>query len=145
MRFIRLIVLAFIVAPILHAEECGQPDTSTPCMSWDKPAKVMFWTVTALNAADYGSTRWALANGATEANPIMGGLVNHEPAFAVVKLGFGTAAAYLIYRSMRDQRKSFRWMGLVEGVAVVGLYVWVVKHNIGVVHELKDIQQGRIR
>ena len=143
MRFFTALIFFSLTA--VAAEPCGQPDLSKPCMSWDKPAKVMFWTVTALNAADYGSTRWALANGAKEANPIMGGLVNHEPAFAVVKLAMGTAAGYLIYRSMRDQRKAFRWMGLVEGVAVAGLYVWVVRHNVGVVHELKDIQQGRVR
>ena len=145
MKLILWIILLTFPLNLLAGEPCGQPDLSKPCMSWDKPAKVMFWTVTALNAADYGTTRWALANGAEEANPIMGGLVNHEPAFAVVKLGMGTAVAYLIYRSMRDQRKAFRWMGLVEGLAVAGLYVWVVKHNVGVVHDLKRVQQGQVR
>ena len=140
-----LFLISLFIAVPLYAEDCGQSDVTKPCMNWDKPAKVMFWSLTALNAADYGTTRWALANGASEANPVMAPLVHREPAFAAVKLGLGTGVAYLIFLEMRDQRKVFRWTGLIEGLAVAGLYAWVVKHNIGVVHELKRRQQGDFR
>lgn len=140
-----LLAVLMVLPMLVYAEECGQPDLTKPCMAWAKPADVMFWSLTALNAADYGTTRWGISIGGREVNQHMAGLVNHEPAFAIVKLGLGTGVSYLVRQSMRDQRKIFRWTGLVEGLAVAGLYFWVVQHNIGVANELKRRQQGDFR
>lgn len=140
-----LLAVLMVLPMLVYAEECGQPDLTKPCMKWDIPAKVMFWSLASANAADYASTRWALAQGAREANPIMAPLFRHEPAGAIVKLGIGTSIAYLTYRGIRDQRKSVRWVSFVSGAVTVGLYAWVVKHNIGVANELKRRQRGDFR
>lgn len=133
----------FVVTLIIcFALSAAAEHGSKPDVRWDITAKAVSGTMFGLQVTDLVITKQAFSIGAEEANPVMAPLLSHEPAGSILKLGVAAGSAYVIHRAIRDPRKSVRWTGVIGGAALIGLYVWTVRHNVGVVHDLKNIQRG---
>ena len=85
-----------------------------------------------LEALDVHTTMAALDRGATEANPVMGGLVQNKAAFVAVKAGTAAGAIYLADR-LRTRSRVGAFL-LMTGFN--SLYATVVANNYRVLHGL---------
>ncbi len=79
--------------------------------------------MTALNVADYFSTRAALKyEGMVEANPLMRPFVKNDMVFAAVKLGF-TVSNYFIMKRLFNKNKPLAWAVSIATNAVMSYVV----------------------
>lgn len=94
----------------------------------------LYVSFTALQALDAHSTLRALDAGATEANPLMGGMARTPAAFVAVKAGLAASTIYLVEKI----RVKHRGAAIVLMAALNSLYATVVAHNYRVVPRARD-------
>jgi hypothetical protein len=87
-----------------------------------------------LQAYDMYSTLTALKRGCREANPVMGGLVAHAPAFIALKAGLSVAS---IYSAERMWRQHHRVRAIVMIALSNGLMTAVAVHNARVLRTVR--------
>jgi hypothetical protein len=85
----------------------------------------MYVSFAALQVMDVVSTRQALNNGATEANPAMAGLARNSAAFFAVKAGTAAATTYFAERLARKHPRRATILMAVLNTA----YAAIVVHN----------------
>ena len=85
----------------------------------------MYVSFAALQVMDAVSTRQALNNGATEANPAMAGLARNSAAFFAVKAGTAAATTYFAERLARKHPRRATILMAVLNTA----YAAIVVHN----------------
>lgn len=85
----------------------------------------MYVSFAALQVMDVVSTRQALSNGATEANPAMAGLARNNAAFFAVKAGTAAATTYFAERLARKHPRRATILMAVLNTA----YAAIVVHN----------------
>jgi hypothetical protein len=85
----------------------------------------MYVSFAALQVMDVVSTRQALNNGATEANPAMAGLARNSTAFFAVKAGTAAATTYFAERLARKHPRRATILMAVLNTA----YAAIVVHN----------------
>lgn len=95
---------------------------------------VLYGTLAGLQAYDGWSTVRATRLGATEANPVVGGMASNAGAMWAVKAGATTASIYAAEGLWRRHR---RVEAIVTMVAVNGMMVAVAVHNASVMRALK--------
>ena len=101
------------------------------------------WTGPVLNALqaatiatqmlDVHSTATALKAGATEANPLMGGLVNNKAAFIGVKAAMGAGLVYVTHQLAKDNKV----MAIVTSAAINSAYLMIARHNYKVASSVR--------
>lgn len=85
----------------------------------------MYVSFAALQVMDAVSTRQALSNGATEANPAMAGLARNSAAFFAVKAGTAAATTFFAERLARKHPRRATILMAVLNTA----YAAIVVHN----------------
>lgn len=85
----------------------------------------MYVSFAALQVMDVVSTRKALSNGATEANPAMAGLAGNSAAFVAVKAGTAAATTFFAERLARKHPRRATILMAVLNTA----YAAIVVHN----------------
>lgn len=96
------------------------------------PLVPLYMGFAALQAGDVVSTFRALDRGASEANPVMGGLVQHRAAFVALKAGMTAGTLLMSERLWKKNRVA----AVAMLVALNGAYAAVVAHNARVVSSL---------
>lgn len=101
------------------------------------------WTGPVLNALqaatiatqmlDVHSTATALKVGATEANPLMGGLVHNKAAFIGVKAAMGAGLIYATHHIAKDNKM----LAIVTSAAINSAYLMIARHNYKVARNLR--------
>ena len=82
---------------------------------------------------DVHSTGKALKLGATEANPIMGGLVNNRAAFIGVKAAMSAGLIYVTHQLAKDNKVA----AIITSAAVNSAYLMIASHNYKVARGLR--------
>ena len=134
--------VATVVPPALLTEAAPEPTTTPIADAAQNPIGVrmpgvdgtsvstslrrsMYVSFAALQIMDGISTRKALENGASEANPAMSGLVRNSAALFAVKAGTAAATTYFAERLSKNHPRAATIMMAVLNTA----YVAVVAHN----------------
>jgi hypothetical protein len=96
--------------------------------------------LTALQAAtiatqmlDVHSTASAMKVGATEANPLMGGLVKNRAAFIGVKAAMGAGLVYVTHHIAKENKM----LAIVTSAAINSAYLMIARHNYKVARNLQ--------
>ena len=95
---------------------------------------VFYGTLAGLQAYDGWSTVRATRLGATEANPVLGGMASNAGAMYAVKAGATLASIYAAERLWRRHR---RVEAIVTMAAVNGMMATVAAHNASIMRGLK--------
>ncbi len=90
-------------------------------------------TTAATQMLDAHSTLKALNAGATEANPLMGGLAKHKAAFIGVKAAIGTGLILATHRAARNNKAA----AILMAVASNSAYLMIAQHNYKVARSLQ--------
>jgi hypothetical protein len=114
-------------APVAFSRIYRQPSRSLVL-----PA--MYVSLSALQAYDAYSTLTALRHGASEANPLMQGVVGHPAAFVALKAGVTGVSIYAAQQLWRRDQKT---KALLLMVASNGLMGYVAHHNAGVLRAMR--------
>lgn len=89
-----------------------------------------------LQVGDYITTKIALSRGGAEENPSLAPIVNHEPAFALVKAFLGVGVPNVAFKYMHEESGmpviSYGFLAIQTG-----FYGYVVNNNINVIHALR--------
>jgi len=93
----------------------------------------LYVSTAVLQGLDAHSTLSGIRNGATEANPMMAGLVEHPAAFIGVKAGI----SYGSIMAARSIAKKNKPLAIVTLAAINAMYVVVVHHNYQVARQLR--------
>jgi hypothetical protein len=101
------------------------------------------WTGPVLNALqaatiatqmlDVHSTATALKVGASEANPLMGGLVKNKAAFIGVKAAMGAGLVYVTHHIAKENKM----LAIVSSAAINSAYLMIARHNYKVARNLR--------
>jgi len=94
----------------------------------------LYVSLSALQAYDVYSTLTAIRHGATEANPLMQGVVGNPTAFVAMKAGVTGVSIYAAERLWRQNRKK---SAVLLMVASNGLMAWVAAHNASVLSAVR--------
>jgi hypothetical protein len=92
----------------------------------------LYVSFVALQGLDLHSTFYAIHRGATEANPMMAGLVDHPAAFVALKVGTATGIIYMTDRLRRHSRVG----AIVIMAAINSAYAIVVARNYRLANRL---------
>ena len=115
-------------APLAEAAQRPQIDLVAPRAGADLSTslrRTMYVSFAALQIMDAVSTRKALSNGATEANPAMAGLARNSAAFFAVKAGTAAATTFFAERlAKRHPRRAMVMMAVLNTA-----YAAIVAHN----------------
>lgn len=84
-----------------------------------------------MQALDVHSTLLALDRGASEANPIMKGIVKNKAAFIALKAGIAAGTIF----AARETAKKNRVAAIVTLVAMNSAYAMIINHNYKVARE----------
>jgi len=95
-----------------------------------RAARVLALVLLMLSTADWWLTRLALQLGATEANPLLEGIVASPVSFFILKVVLVAVLAGIAGLVIRSERA----LGFLTGV--VGLYVFVVGWNVATLQTL---------
>jgi hypothetical protein len=125
----------FPITATNNTAESAFPATAPDFSRLRRPALLpaMYAATIALQAMDAHSTMKAIGNGATEANPMMKGVVGNHGALLAVKAG---AAAGTIYFAERLWRRN-RVAAVVLMAAVNGATAAIVAHNYKVASRVR--------
>ncbi len=94
----------------------------------------LYVSLSALQAYDVYSTLTATRLGATEANPLMQGMVGNPTAFIAMKAGVTGVSIYAAERLWRQNRKK---SAVLLMVASNGLMAYVAAHNASVLRTVR--------
>ena len=115
-------------APVLESTQGRPLDIAIPQDSGlgsSSLRRSMYVSFAALQVMDAMSTRKALSRGATEANPMMAGVVRNNAALFAVKAGTAAAAAYFSERLAKNHPRRAMILMAVLNTAYAG----IVAHN----------------
>ena len=121
------VALAAEVAPV-------QLSLPRPVFKGEGPSAAKFgmgavYASTALmHILDIDSTFKALKRGATEANPMMSGLVKNRAAFIATKAGIAAASIYATHRMAKNNKVG----AVLASAAINSAYLMIVKHNYAI-------------
>jgi hypothetical protein len=102
--------------------------------SWTTPLLTSLQAATIVTQMlDVHSTATALKVGATEANPLMGGLVNNKAAFIGVKAAMGAGLIYATHHIAKDNKM----LAIVTSAAINSAYLMIARHNYKVARNLR--------
>jgi hypothetical protein len=122
-------VIAAEAAPLAEAAQMRPVDLPRTQPAGDgfstSLRRSMYVSFAALQVMDVVSTRQALNNGATEANPAMAGLARNSAAFFAVKAGTAAATTYFAERLARKHPRRATILMAVLNTA----YAAIVVHN----------------
>jgi hypothetical protein len=117
-RFLKVIEIAFL--PVVH-----RPDGRV-----DGLATAIQLGIVGSIAAEYITTKIALSRGATEANPAIAPLFDHEPAALIMKGVVIPAGLNLNMKGLRaTPGKKAKVARYVIAGSVIGLYSWAAQNN----------------
>ena len=94
----------------------------------------LYVSLGALQAYDVYSTLTALQGGASEANPLMQGVVGNPAAFIALKVGVTGASIYAAERLWKQQKRT---QAILLMAASNGLMAYVAHHNARVLGTLR--------
>lgn len=94
----------------------------------------LYVSLSALQAYDVYSTLTAMRHGASEANPVMRGVVGNPTAFVAMKAGVTGVSIYASERLWRQNRKK---SAVLLMVASNGLMAYVAAHNASVLRAVR--------
>lgn len=106
-----------------------------PVLATHRPAALipLYVSFATLQALDARSTVSALAKGATEANPLLGGVTEHTGAFLALKMGAAASTVFLTEKLWK--RNPVAAVALMVGLN--SAYAIIVAHNYGVARGLR--------
>jgi hypothetical protein len=138
-----LLSMCLVAASASAADNDTSAGTSSDASVTISPARlaargsmlpVFYGTLAGLQAYDGWSTVRATRLGATEANPVLGGMASNAGAMYAVKAGATLASIYAAERLWRRHR---RVEAIVTMAAVNGMMAAVAVHNASVMRGLK--------
>jgi hypothetical protein len=122
-------------------------DAHGRCHDRDKLANWLSFVNIAAHTSDYLTTRYAIAQGAREANPVLAWPLAHEPLGSSIKFGFAYFQAWALKRLLTDPKPEVRKTAKLQAYFVtainVGMLAWVSWHNMGVAGQMRNQSAAR--
>jgi hypothetical protein len=101
---------------------------------WTTPLLTSLQAATiATQMLDVHSTVTAMKLGATEANPLMGGLANNRAAFIGVKAAMSVGLVYVTHQLAKENKMA----AIVASAAINSAYLMIARHNYNVARGLR--------
>ena len=126
-----------VASAIQFAEQASAPAPRAlprTDVKWQTPVLASLQAATiATQMLDVHSTYKALNAGATEANPMMGGLVKNPAAFIGVKAAVGAGLVYATHRLGQRNKAA----AIAVAAAVNSAYLMIASHNYKVARSLQ--------